>query len=48
MQKIMLDLQPDKADNFCASDMWLHRFYKRKNIKFRKKRVERQIAERRT
>ena len=37
-KKLLKEHQPDKADNFYASQCWLHRFCKCKKIKFRKRK----------
>lgn len=34
----MKELQPDKANDFKASEGWFYRFIKRKNIKFYKRK----------
>ena len=37
-QKRMKELQPDKGNDFKVSEGWFHRFAKRKNVKFRKRK----------
>ena len=43
--KLLKELQPDKAKSFCASEYWMHRFCKRKKIKFRKRKSGKKKAE---
>ena len=44
-KKLILDLQPDKADIFCASEIWIRRFCKRKSKKIGKKSLKKNSGE---